>query len=63
MTLTQAQTRYVERVNNCHPGHFNRVRASAAKELKLWAAKHGYDASVVWKDARDIAELERNSED
>ena len=63
MTLTQAQDRYIERANSCQTGHFRRVRRAAAKELRAWATRHGYDASVVWKDAHDMAELERNAED
>lgn len=63
MTLLQAQERFIQRVNSCHTEHVRRVRRSAWKQLAAWAVKRGYDAAVVCKDASDMAELERNSED
>lgn len=63
MTLIQAQMRYIERSMSCHTGHVRRVRRSAAKELKAWAVKHGYDPDVVHRDAKDMLELELSSED
>ena len=63
MTLTQAQDRYIQRVNHCHPGHYNRVRRSAWSELFSWAKNRGYDAVIVCQDADDVAKLERNAED
>ena len=58
ITLIQSQQRYIERIMLCHPGHINRVRRSAAKELKAWAVKHGYDPTVVHRDAKDMLVLE-----
>ena len=63
MTLTQAQDRYVERVNRCHTGHFRRVRRGAWNELWTWAEKHGYDPRIVCTDADDMMMLERNAEE
>lgn len=63
MTLIQAQQRYIERVNTCHPGHLRRVERAAWKQLFQWAAKRGLTASVVCKDADDMAVLERSSDD
>jgi len=63
MTLIQAQQRYIDRAMTCHPGHQRRVRNAAAKELKIWAIKHGFDPDVVHKDAKDVLELEIISED
>lgn len=63
MTLTQAQQRYIDRVNGCHTGHVSRVSNAAAKELKAWAREHGYDADVIHRDAKDMAELERNADE
>lgn len=58
MTIVQAQQRYIDRAIACHPGHQRRVRNAAAKELKAWAVKHGFDPVAVHKDARDMLELE-----
>lgn len=63
MTIIQAQDRYIQRVNNCHPGHRRRVRRSAWSELFSWATKRGYDSVSICKDADDVAKIERNSED
>ncbi len=63
MTLVQAQQRYIDRATSCHPGHQRRVRNAAAKELKAWATKHGFDAVAVHKDARDMLELELACQD
>ena len=58
MTLIQAQQRYTDRVLRAHPGHQRRVRNSAAAELKAWAVKHGMNPVEVYRDARDMLELE-----
>ena len=63
MTLIQAQTRFIERCNSCHPGHINRVRRAAWKQLATWAHEHGFDTRIVCKDADDMAKLERAAED
>ena len=61
MTLTQAQERFITRVNSCQTGHFRRVRRGAWKELTGWAEKHGYDGQTVCRDADDMATLERQA--
>lgn len=63
MSLIQAQERYIERVNNCHPGHLRRVTRAAHKELRKWAERRGMDAAQIVKDAADMAKLEHNSDD
>jgi hypothetical protein len=63
MTLIQAQQRYIDRVNHCHPGHARRVRNSAWRQLRKWAEVRGLAAITVCKDADDMAVLERNSSD
>jgi hypothetical protein len=63
MTLIQAQERYIERVTTCHAGHQRRVERSARRQLVQWAAKRGFDGRVVWKDADDMARLERSCND
>ena len=63
MTLIQAQTKFIERVNSCHPGHRNRVHRSAWVELHKWAEKRGYDSRQVCRDASEMAKLERMSDD
>lgn len=63
MTLVQAQERYIRRVNDCHTGHRRRVSRAAWSELYRWAEKHGMDGPAVCRDAKDMAELERNSTD
>jgi len=63
MTLIQAQQRYIERVNACHPGHFRRVSNAAWRQLRKWADARGLDGAKVCRDADDMATLERNSDD
>lgn len=66
MTLIQAQDRYIGRINNCHPGHFRRVKRSAWSQLYRWAIKGGADATLagfICRDADQVATLQRNSED
>jgi len=63
MTLIQAQERYIQRVNSCHPGHRRRVARAAHRELCQWATKRGFDRSVVYKDADDMARLERSCDE
>jgi len=66
MNLIQAQQRYIDRVNTCHPGHYKRVQRSASRELYQWLMAQGYgeiSADLLLKDARDIAKLERDSND
>lgn len=58
MTLIEAQTRFITRVREAHPGHRNRVHRSAWKQLHTWAEKRGYDGRVVCKDAKDMLVLE-----
>ncbi len=62
MTLIQAQQRYIDRGLSCHSGHIRRVRNAAASELKAWAIKHGYDANIVHRDAKDLLDLELRAE-
>lgn len=63
MTLIQAQQRYIDRVNSCHPGHARRVARSAWAQLFKWAEAHGMAAAIICRDAADVAALERNSDD
>ena len=63
MTLIQAQQRYIDRVNGCHPGHARRVARSAWTQLFKWAEARGLDARAACRDAADVATLERNSDD
>lgn len=63
MTLIEAQQRFIDRVNRCHTGHFNRVRRAAWKELAAWAERHGYATRAVCQDADDMATLERNADE
>lgn len=63
LTLVQAQQRYIDRVNGCQTGHLSRVRRAAYRRLDAWAKAHGFDAKVVWRDAEDMALLERDSEE
>lgn len=63
MTLIQAQERYIARVNSCHPGHQRRVKRSAHSQLSQWAAKRGFDARVICKDADDMARLEHTCDE
>lgn len=67
MNLIQAQQRYIDRVNACHTGHHRRVARGARKELDSWLAKHGVadekQRDAICKDARDMAELERNADE
>ncbi|WP_374514050.1 hypothetical protein [Niveibacterium sp.] len=62
-TLIQAQQRYIDRCLTAHPGHVRRVANAAAGELKAWATKRGYDPAAVHRDAKDMLELERASDD
>lgn len=62
MTLIQAQERFIKRVNDCHPGHYNRVHKAAWKELHRYATRTGASneiAQQICRDASDIAKLER----
>lgn len=66
MNLIQIQERLIARVNNCHPGHRNRVSRSACRQARLTLTGKGYDdagVQVVIRDALDVAKLERDSED
>ncbi len=66
LTMIQAQDRFIARINNCHPGHYNRVQRSASRQLYQWALDRGYDkgdAFVILDEARQVAQLQRNSED
>lgn len=63
MTLIQAQERYIKRVLTCHAGHLRRVKRSAWCQLSQWAAKRGFNAAVICKDADDMARLERSCDD
>lgn len=63
MTLVQAQQRYIDRVTTCHPGHINRVRRSARRQLHQWADSRGYQADVICRDAYDMTKLLLNSDD
>lgn len=58
MNLIQAQQRYIDRVMSANPGHTNRVRSAAARELKAWAIRKGFDPALVHKDAKDMLALE-----
>ena len=58
MTMIQAQQRYMNRVLTCHPGHRNRVRRAAARELHAWAVARGLDPVAVHRDAKDMVTLE-----
>ena len=62
MTLTQAQQRYIDRVNSSHPGHARRVYRSAWAQLSKWAQARGMNAQAVCQDAKDIAKLEANAD-
>jgi hypothetical protein len=62
MTLTQAQQRYINRVNSSHPGHARRVSRSAWAQLSKWAQARGMNAQAVCQDAKDIAKLEANAD-
>lgn len=63
MTLIQAQERYIQRVNSCHPGHMRRVARAAYRQLRLWATKRGMDPAAIYRDADDMARLERSCDD
>lgn len=63
MTLIQAQERYIQRVNSCHPGHMRRVSRSAHSQLHQWASKRGMDPVAICKDAKDMARLERSCDE
>jgi hypothetical protein len=63
VTLIQAQDRYISRVCACHPGHINRVRRSARRELHQWAAARGFNAEMVCRDASDMANLQSASDE
>lgn len=63
MTLIQAQQRYIDRVNGCHPGHARRVANAAWSQLFKWAEARGMDARAICRDAAETAALERNSDD
>ena len=67
MNMIQAQQRYIDRVNGCHTGHRNRVSRAAWKELAKWAEQHGVadyeQRRAICKDAKDMAELERNADE
>lgn len=61
-TQIQAQDRFIERVNGCHPGHRRRVVAAARKELFKWFKQQGTDPTIIHKcvqDALDVANLHR----
>lgn len=62
MTLNQAQQRYIDRVNICHPGHARRVSRSAWAQLSKWAQARGMNAQAVCQDAKDMAKLEANAD-
>ncbi len=62
-TLIQAQQKYIDRVNQCHSGHFQRVSRAAWSELYQWAESKGMNARLVCQDAKDMALLERNSDE
>lgn len=66
MTLIEAQRRYIDRVNEAHPGHRRRVSRAACNQLYSWAVANGHtavEARAICRDARDIANLELNAED
>jgi predicted GNAT superfamily acetyltransferase len=63
MTLIQAQQKYIDRVNGCHPSHQRRVARAAWAELFKWAESRGMDAKTVCNDAKDVAALEQGSEE
>ena len=63
LTLVQAQDRFIERVLACHTGHVRRVRRAAWHKLAEWARKHGYDATVVCRDADDVLKLEQAADE
>jgi hypothetical protein len=63
MTLIQAQEKYIARALSCNTGHSRRVRNAAAKELKEWASRHGYDAEIIHRDAKDMVALLLNSDE
>lgn len=63
MTLIQAQQKYIDRVNSCHPGHRNRVSRAAHSVLWKWAESKGYNPKAVCNDAVDMADLEYKAED
>ena len=68
MTLTQAQDKYIKQVNACiRPNdRKHRVRQSASKRLRSYCERIGMTEPYVTmavRDAWDMAELERNSED
>jgi hypothetical protein len=68
LTLIQAQERYIERVNRCEfpKRRGNAVRRAAGRQLSEYLTKIGVpDAQqgAIIRDAWDMAELERNTED
>lgn len=57
-TLVQAQRRYIDTMKSI-AGTINKKAAVGARlVLCKWAGRHGYDATVVLNDARDVLELE-----
>lgn len=56
MTLIQAQQRYIDTMKTAKN---KRVAVGARLALCKWAAQHGYDATLILNDARDMLELER----
>jgi hypothetical protein len=62
-TLIQAQQKYIDRVNGCHPGHQRRVARAAWSELFKWAESRGMDARPVCQDAKDMARLEQECDE
>lgn len=66
MTMIQIQERLIARVNNCHPGHRNRVTRGACRQARRTLTGKGYDDAgirAIIRDALDMAKLERESED
>lgn len=66
MTLIQAQERYIERIRNAHPGHVNRVRRSARKQLGAYLEKQGtpqIQRLQLIRDSEEMLSLELNAED
>lgn len=61
MTLIEAQTRYMTRIRDAHPGHRSRVQRSARKQLGEFLEKMGVpqiDRIRVIRDAHDMLVLE-----
>lgn len=58
MTLIQAQQRYIDAMKAIAGTINKRVAVGARLTLCSFAKKHGYDATVVLNDARDMLELE-----